>query len=233
MMKTKECNIVEDLLPVYVEEICSKESAAFVETHLQHCSSCSAMWEELKRDKIKNIKPDVNDNQNAFFINMHKKMNQKYKVAILKGAAAAIAVILVVGTVYYSTCKLKVSRVSNSNIIVNSYLTEEKDLMLQIIANDGFIGGMIDAEMDNTTHSLYLTIKRTLIKEESKMGAQDTYFYNVNTEQVNNIYLGTSNNNKLIWKKGDAVESITDEELNRLYKQTNEDYYRLTDKYYE
>lgn len=232
-MKTRECNIVEDLLPLYVEEMCSKESAAFVQKHLQHCSSCSVLGDELKRNKVKNIESDVDDNQSDFILKMHKKMNIKYKAAILKGAAIATAIILAVGTVYYIACKLKVSRVPNNNIDVNSYLTDDKDLMLQVIAKDGFTGGMINAEMDKTTHSLYLTIKRTLIKDESKNGVQDTYFYNIDTEQVNTVYIGTQNDKVLIWEKGDPVKSITDEELNRLYKQANDNFYKSSDKYYE
>lgn len=229
-MKTRECNIVEDLLPIYVEDMCSKESAVFVEKHLQQCSSCSALRDELKRDKSENIETDLKDNQGDFFINMHKKMNHKYKVAIIKGAAIAFALILTVGIAYYSTCKLKIDRVSNNNINVDRYLTEDNDLMLLVVAKDGFTGGMINVEMDETSHTLYLTIKRTIIKDESKNGAQDTYFYNVNMEQVNTVYLGTSNDKKLIWQKGDTVESITDEELSRLYNEVNEDFYKLTDE---
>lgn len=42
----KECNIVRDILPLYVENMVSGDTKAFVENHLQNCSDCAA---ELKR----------------------------------------------------------------------------------------------------------------------------------------------------------------------------------------
>lgn len=37
-----ECNIIRDLLPLYVEELASEDSAALIEEHLLHCADCRA-----------------------------------------------------------------------------------------------------------------------------------------------------------------------------------------------
>ncbi|HEY2493544.1 MAG TPA: zf-HC2 domain-containing protein [Paenibacillus sp.] len=34
------CEIIKDLLPLYYDEVCSKESVAIVEEHLAACQSC-------------------------------------------------------------------------------------------------------------------------------------------------------------------------------------------------
>ena len=47
---TNECSVVRDLLALYAEGLISKESAAFVEAHLQNCESCQAELEELKKE---------------------------------------------------------------------------------------------------------------------------------------------------------------------------------------
>lgn len=47
---TNECSVVRDLLALYAEGLISKESAAFVEAHLQNCKSCQAELEELKKE---------------------------------------------------------------------------------------------------------------------------------------------------------------------------------------
>ncbi|MFE6168622.1 zf-HC2 domain-containing protein [Viridibacillus arvi] len=34
------CNIIKDLLPSYIDEICSEDTAKLVEDHVQHCDEC-------------------------------------------------------------------------------------------------------------------------------------------------------------------------------------------------
>ena len=46
-MKTS-CKIIEDLLPMYHDEICSEESAALIEEHLKECASCSHVLASLR-----------------------------------------------------------------------------------------------------------------------------------------------------------------------------------------
>lgn len=40
----KECAIVEDLLPLYIEDLVSPETGAFVRAHLEHCDSCREVY---------------------------------------------------------------------------------------------------------------------------------------------------------------------------------------------
>lgn len=44
----KECSIIRDLLPLYVENMLSEDTAVFVKEHLENCSDCSAELECLK-----------------------------------------------------------------------------------------------------------------------------------------------------------------------------------------
>ncbi len=34
------CNIIKDLLPSYIDEICSGDTAKAVEEHTEHCEEC-------------------------------------------------------------------------------------------------------------------------------------------------------------------------------------------------
>ncbi len=43
-----ECNIIRDLLPLYVENIVSSDTAAFVEEHLKGCEACRKEYETSK-----------------------------------------------------------------------------------------------------------------------------------------------------------------------------------------
>jgi len=44
------CKIIEDLLPLYADEVCSKESAALIEEHLSHCEKCRQTLYYLQTD---------------------------------------------------------------------------------------------------------------------------------------------------------------------------------------
>lgn len=44
------CNIIEDLLPLYVDEMVSEDSRQLVEEHLKTCPACRKMQEEMQRE---------------------------------------------------------------------------------------------------------------------------------------------------------------------------------------
>ena len=44
------CNIIEDLLPLYVDDMVSEDSRQLVEEHLKECTTCQKMMEEMKKE---------------------------------------------------------------------------------------------------------------------------------------------------------------------------------------
>ncbi|MBR3057626.1 MAG: zf-HC2 domain-containing protein [Clostridiales bacterium] len=44
------CNVIQDLLPSYVDGICSEETAGIVKAHLATCESCRRSFEAMKQD---------------------------------------------------------------------------------------------------------------------------------------------------------------------------------------
>lgn len=45
-----KCNIIRDLLPLYLDEVCSKDSRKLVEEHLEYCEVCRRELEGMKID---------------------------------------------------------------------------------------------------------------------------------------------------------------------------------------
>lgn len=43
----KECQIVEDLLPLYEEDLLQPDSKAFVDAHLKHCEKCRKLVSDM------------------------------------------------------------------------------------------------------------------------------------------------------------------------------------------
>lgn len=48
-MERISCDIVRDLMPGYMDEICSEDSKKVVEEHLEGCTSCRAFLEQVKQ----------------------------------------------------------------------------------------------------------------------------------------------------------------------------------------
>lgn len=46
------CNIVKDLLPLYLEELCSEDSKSYVEAHLAQCEDCQSSCALLKSGSL-------------------------------------------------------------------------------------------------------------------------------------------------------------------------------------
>lgn len=45
-----KCKIIYDLLPAYIDDVCSDETKELVEEHLETCSECRREYEQMKAD---------------------------------------------------------------------------------------------------------------------------------------------------------------------------------------
>ena len=80
-MKNTPCEVIKDLLPLYVDDICSEKSKDIIEEHLVECEECRNYLDSLKGDIPPiDTEPDVTVIQEAetsFFKNVKHKMEQQ------------------------------------------------------------------------------------------------------------------------------------------------------------
>jgi hypothetical protein len=76
-----ECSIVRDLLPLYVEDMVSAETAQYIKTHLAECSECQRELADLKEcgglTTIEN-KTSENATEAKSFKIIMKRMNRQF-----------------------------------------------------------------------------------------------------------------------------------------------------------
>lgn len=65
-MNTIDCNVIYDLLPLYIDNACSKESAELVEAHLPTCKKCQKLWGEMNTGFSKPIQSPDFKSQRVF-----------------------------------------------------------------------------------------------------------------------------------------------------------------------
>lgn len=46
------CSIIKDLVPLYIDECCTEESAKLVAEHLESCSDCRRMYEQMRNSPV-------------------------------------------------------------------------------------------------------------------------------------------------------------------------------------
>lgn len=81
------CKVIEDMLPMYYDKICSEESAALVEEHIKVCLHCKQILSDLGAD-IKIPEQKVDD------IKPLKKMQKSYKKMKLGWLIAILCVVI-------------------------------------------------------------------------------------------------------------------------------------------
>ena len=77
----KECSIVIDLLPLYIEELVSAETAQYVSEHLKECPECQAELESLKGGaELTVIEKDLTSDPDSTqpFKKIMKRMNRQF-----------------------------------------------------------------------------------------------------------------------------------------------------------
>ena len=55
MKENKECKIVQDLLPNYIEKLTNEETNKFIEEHLKNCEDCKKNYDDMKESLNKNL----------------------------------------------------------------------------------------------------------------------------------------------------------------------------------
>ena len=82
------CNIIEDLLPLYVDDMVSEDSRQLVEEHLKACPTCRRMQEEIMRE---NHLTDVKKGSDSVQTNkMEAELLKKIRCKIRKKRIASV-----------------------------------------------------------------------------------------------------------------------------------------------
>ncbi len=88
------CKIVQDLLPLYVDGVCSKESGAFVASHIKTCEICSDMLKSLAENEVE--KEFVEETHDVLKRHVRKEKTMAMKTGIIIAALLMIPVIIAI-----------------------------------------------------------------------------------------------------------------------------------------
>ena len=114
MKEKKDCKIVQDLLPNYIENLTNEETNKFIDEHLKECNECQKIFENMKKDfKVNTTKRDDRE------VKYIKKYNKKMK--LLKTILLLIIVIYVLVIGRRTIIMTSLFGKANENQVSNNY----------------------------------------------------------------------------------------------------------------
>lgn len=91
------CEIIRDLLPMYIDEVCNIETRRAVEKHLAECQKCREYYETMKSTDgfVENNSDNSEDSKIASSLkNIKNTINKKIRNIVLCAVAAVLVVIV-------------------------------------------------------------------------------------------------------------------------------------------
>lgn len=72
------CNIIKDLLPSYIDGICSEETVAAIEKHIEHCQGCKDIMQMMQQPTVQIVETNVEAAKEPF-----KRINKKRRLQVI------------------------------------------------------------------------------------------------------------------------------------------------------
>jgi hypothetical protein len=216
------CEIIKDLLPLYHDDVCSKETRVLVEEHITGCAACR---EELigisKQFDYPRIKPDEAKPIKAIAAAWKK---DKAK-AFIKGTVIAVVISAVVFGGFLGLTQWKIIPVSSDLLKVTNVCR----------LSDGRIAYHLYVKDDRNLHfikfttnedgSYYLTPYRSVIEGKRNMEnglyndyhmidiAENNAYQQAHGDgiEITSCYIGPQGDGILIWKKGMELPPASEE----------------------
>ena len=123
-MEKINCNVIQDILPLYIEDAVSDDTKELVEEHLQNCEICQRVYHETKTDLENDIKVSVQTKESRNEANDLKNFRK-----FLKKRKTKTILLSIVATVI---CFVAVFTFMNRHIIYINY----KDAGITIVEDN-------------------------------------------------------------------------------------------------
>ena len=107
MKEKRDCKIVQDLLPNYIDRLTNEETNLFIEEHLKECSKCRPIFENMKQDLT--VDKPAKDSREIKYIKKYNKKLKKLELLVVFLLLIALGFM----TNHYFTMKNAYNKASN------------------------------------------------------------------------------------------------------------------------
>lgn len=97
------CSVVKDILPVYIEKLCSNETNELIENHLQQCRKCKSIYEEMTNESLITGEETVDNSISDPF----RKIKRRNRIIVLISVVFTVILISLVDFAYHNVRSIK------------------------------------------------------------------------------------------------------------------------------
>ncbi len=94
------CKIINDLLPLYKDGVCSEESKKIIEEHILECTECKLVLKNMQAD-ISMAERKANLKEAEAIQKLSKKWNKKLFLSMIKGILLTLMVLGLIALFVY------------------------------------------------------------------------------------------------------------------------------------
>jgi hypothetical protein len=129
-----KCHIVRDLLPSYIDKICSKESSQFIEEHLYYCEQCRNIFIDIKTEV--DIPDEINKNERLETKKPFKKLSDflKAQKKLTSYFLTFALIALLLGIVFLTNSVMEVKKYKKE-VRYLAIVDKEKEVIMNDVFN--------------------------------------------------------------------------------------------------
>lgn len=117
----QECEIIQDLLPLYYDDVCTPASKTLVQRHLENCETCRKLYEELKDQSVDQI--IEKESRDVLKRHAKKERNAAWKAGLIISALLVIPILITFFVSLASGTGLGVFAVVAASMLLTAALT--------------------------------------------------------------------------------------------------------------
>ena len=220
--------IVQDLLALYHDGVCSDKSRAAVEAHLKTCEACQKALAEMDAP-LPGAERAAAAKEGAAVKKIAAAWKRGWWKAWVKGAAIAAAVCVAAFGAWYGLRQWRIVPIDlSAGTVTDLCQLADGRLLFHVEWPEGFDPGIMQT-WENDGDSVRLMSRRAILEPDYEWERNwDNYMiFDVAEEntwsalhgdgtQIKKLYLGAGEDAKLVWEKGMDVPPANDE-LNEFY----------------
>lgn len=143
------CELIQDLLPLYLDGVCSKESKTAIEKHLSECADCKAFYTAMCEADGIEINPNIAERERQKAASFQAVKKKLFRKQILSAIAAILLLVIIAAAVI--------------GVLKNTSQIVAYDNNVSVSMVDGDLIGRLQGSQEH-----YLKIKRVTVLSDGK-----------------------------------------------------------------
>ncbi|MFJ7972930.1 zf-HC2 domain-containing protein [Psychrobacillus sp. NPDC096389] len=186
-----ECEIVRDLLPSYIDKLCSKSSENFVSTHLEYCTECKSFYNQMLLEL--NMEDEIEIMERQQVIQPFQKVSALLKrQKLIEKALKWVVIFSLIMTIILSTLATSNAIQLNKEQMHQSFIEQEQEEIMSTAfqnLNQNGLESLEDVSLNYSRQIKYLAVfEKNSVSIDKEISKEPTVLYPLPYKDANIVY---------------------------------------------